>query len=90
MFQLAELVVSTTGRDRGNYYFVVKILNERYVKLADGDKKSLENPKSKNIKHIKSTGVISSEISIRLAKGMRVRNEDLKKAIKDYENEEAN
>lgn len=90
MFQLGELVISTAGRDRGKYYFVVKVLSDRYLELADGDKNRLEHPKSKNIKHIKTTEKVASEISIRLAKGMRVRNEDLTKAIKDYENEEAN
>lgn len=89
-YRLAEIVVSTAGRDRGKKYLVIGRSNENHIKLADGDKKRLEHPKVKNIKHLRSTGTVLEEISIWLSEGKRVRNEDVKKAIKDYEkNEEA-
>lgn len=90
-FRLAEVVVSTAGRDRGKYYLVVDIEDSQYVKVADGDKKKLKRPKRKNIKHLRATGYVIEEFAIWLSEGKRVRNEDIKKAIKEYEkNEEAN
>lgn len=90
-FRLGELVISTAGRDTGKYYLVVEIIDDKYVKISDGDKKKLEYPKRKNIKHLKSAGYVAEEISIWLSSGRRVRNEDIKKTIKKYEkNEEDN
>ncbi len=88
-YQLGEIVVSTAGRDRGKLYLVVNIINDNYLEVADGDKKRMERPKRKNIKHLNSTRYIDEELSIWLSHGKRVRNEDLKKCLKDYENEEA-
>jgi len=89
LYQLGEIVVSTAGRDRGKLYLVVNIIDDNYIEVADGDKKRMERPKLKNIKHLRSTGYIDEELSIWLSSGKRVRNEDLKKRLKDYENEEA-
>ncbi|AZO96524.1 KOW domain-containing RNA-binding protein [Halocella sp. SP3-1] len=89
-FELGDLVISTAGRDEGKYYLVVKIVDEDYIQVSDGDKKRIENPKRKNIKHVRPAGYHFEEISIWLLEGKRVRNEDIKKAIKDYQkNEEA-
>ncbi|HLV09943.1 MAG TPA: hypothetical protein VKY40_07035 [Halanaerobiales bacterium] len=88
-FRLGELVESTAGRDSGKHYLVVGIIDEKHVELADGDKKKINKAKKKNMKHIRSTGFIDKELSIWLLNGKRVRNEDLKKCLKDYENKEA-
>lgn len=82
--QLGELVVSIAGRDKGRYFIVVNIINEDYVKVADGDLRRIENPKKKNIKHLKSEKNIFDELSIWLARGKRIRNEDLKNIIQNY------
>lgn len=90
-YRLAEVVVSTAGRDQGKYYLVVGYDNVRYVLIADGDKKRFEHPKRKNPKHLRSACFVNEEISIWLANGKRIRNEDIKRAIQDYEKiEEAN
>lgn len=75
-FQLGEMVKSIAGRDTGKYYIVVKIDNEKYVQVADGDKKRLERPKRKNVKHLKPAGFVHKELQIWLSNGKRVRNED--------------
>ncbi len=88
VFRLGELVISTRGRDNGRYYLIVEIEDKRHVKLSDGDKKKIEYPKRKNIKHLQTTGYIVEEIGLRLSEGKRIRNEDLKKIIKDYQKDE--
>lgn len=47
-----NVVESLQGRDKGKLYLVTKIANE-IVFLVDGYKKTLNNPKKKNVKHIK-------------------------------------
>lgn len=89
-FQLGELVISSAGRDNGSFYIVVGSLDKQHVTVANGDKKRIEYPKRKNVKHLQSTGVFLEELSIWLESGKRIRNEDIKRVLKDYENEEAN
>ncbi|MEJ6949561.1 RNA-binding protein [Natronospora cellulosivora (SeqCode)] len=90
-YHLGEIVISKAGRDINNAYIIVEKENDAYVKVADGINKRVEYPKRKNIKHLKLTGDIVEELSIWLDKGKRIRNEDIKLYLKDYQkNEEAN
>ena len=83
--EVGEFVISTAGRDEGNIYIVAKIVNNKYIEVFDGKSKKANNKKRKNIKHIEKTGVVAEELSRWLKEGKRVRNEDIKLAIKDYE-----
>lgn len=47
-----RLAVSVKGRDKGKTYVVVDIIDEFFVKVSDGTKKSLTNPKRKHHKHL--------------------------------------
>lgn len=86
-YRLGELVVSKAGRDIGKYYIIIGRESNNYVTVADGDLRRVEHPKRKNIKHLIFTGDIIEELSIWLKNNKRVRNEDLKRLIKDYEYE---
>lgn len=44
--------VSVKGRDKGKAYVVVSIIDEYFVRVADGSKKTLSQPKRKNKMHI--------------------------------------
>lgn len=89
-YRIGELVISRAGRDRGKYYFIVGWEKENFVKIANGDTRKIEGPKRKNVKHLRSTGVVYEELAIWLENKKKIRNEDLKRFIKNYEkNEEA-
>lgn len=49
--QVGSLVISTYGKDKGQLYFV-KEITEKRVLLVNGYSKTLEKPKTKNLKHI--------------------------------------
>lgn len=49
-----SVVKSTAGRDQGRY-FVAVAAEDRFVFIADGKERKLENPKRKNVKHISPT-----------------------------------
>ena len=51
-FKVGDIVRSKSGHDAKRYYIVIAELNERYVLVADGKLRSLDNPKQKNVKHI--------------------------------------
>lgn len=47
------IVTSLKGHDRGRTYLVLNAVNEDFVLVADGDYRTLDNPKLKRIKHLK-------------------------------------
>ena len=56
-FEICDIVISNSGRDRGKYFAVVGIENENFVLIADGKYRKLEKPKLKRKKHLKATGL---------------------------------
>lgn len=51
---IGQVVKVSLGRDQGNLFFVVKIINNEYVLIADGKKRKLDKPKLKKVKHLKN------------------------------------
>ena len=47
-----DLVLSLTGRDKGNCFLVLDVEND-FVNIVDGKVHKIQKPKRKNIKHIK-------------------------------------
>ncbi len=76
-----QLVISRSGRDSGRVYIVVGFDGDRYVYVADGTIRRVENPKKKNIKHLGIYPVVAEEIAEKLSSGGRVNNSELCRAI---------
>ena len=85
--QLGQIVRITRGRETGRFAIVIKHINDRFVLLADGDKRKYDRPKKKNIHHFEETPYISSEVRKSLLETNRVSNGKLRFAISKYENE---
>ena len=79
---LGKAAISTAGRDKGRSYVIVEVLDEAYMILSDGDKRKLEKPKKKKIKHLKITNVCFEEIRTKLEKHDKITNAELRKALK--------
>lgn len=47
-----QLVRSLAGRDRGEHYLVLKVVDARYVLLVNGGSRPLARPKKKNKAHL--------------------------------------
>ena len=80
-FRDGSIVLSKAGRDQGKYFVVLKVMENGYVLIADGDIRKVDNPKLKKCKHLENTGKTSERICEKLASGVRVTNPDLLKAI---------
>lgn len=79
---LGRVVYSKTGRDSGNPFIIVQVVNDRYVIICDGDIRKIENPKMKNIKHLHFTKMIAKEVIDYLNKGEIPDNHTIKKSLK--------
>jgi large subunit ribosomal protein L14e len=81
--QLWQLVSSRAGRDEGQAYLVADIGQEDgFVRLVDGDKRRLEAPKRKNVRHLVLHPVIAGELAQKAAAGMAVRNAEVREALR--------
>ena len=69
---IGQVVKVSLGRDKGNLFFVVKIINNEYVLLADGKKRKLDKPKLKKVKHLKKYNFINDEVRKRVVSGQEI------------------
>ena len=49
--QISDVVISTTGRDQGELFYVIDT-EQPYLLLANGKDRTLDKPKRKKCKHI--------------------------------------
>jgi ribosomal protein L14E/L6E/L27E len=80
--RIGQLVASIQGRDRGMFYLVVQVENESRVRVADGEGRKVEKPKSKNIKHLIFYDTVAGIVFDKAQIGKRVTNEDVREELK--------
>jgi ribosomal protein L14E/L6E/L27E len=74
--------VSMAGHDKGRMYLIVKE-EDGYVFLADGETRTIENPKKKKRKHIQPVKAGMDEVlAEKLKNRQTIYNEEIKFAIK--------
>jgi len=79
---LGKVVYSKNGRDKGRMFVIVEVVNERFVLLADGDLRKIENPKAKNIKHLQMTRMQADDVLTCLNRGEKPDNHIIRKNLK--------
>lgn len=84
---IGQIVQITKGREKNQHAVIINIVNDRYVLLADGEKRKYDRPKRKNVNHIKLTPFISDEVKKSLLETNRVSNGKLRFALEKYANE---
>ncbi len=75
-----RVAVSTQGHDKGRWYAVVRVLDERYVLLCDGDARPLDKPKKKQQKHLRPLP-LTVAVEGKGASGGAIDNSDIRKAL---------
>ncbi|MEK3856702.1 KOW domain-containing RNA-binding protein [Cytobacillus sp. FSL H8-0458] len=85
--QPGQIVLIKSGSDAGQYAIIIRLLDERYVMLADGGKKKFDRPKKKNVQHLQLLNYISPEVQTSLQETGRVTNGKLRFALAKYVNE---
>lgn len=80
-----DIVYSKSGRDEGRYFAVVEIIDEGFVRIADGDLRRIKNAKLKNVKHLRATGDMLERIADKLESGVQVFDSELFSALRLYD-----
>lgn len=79
---IGQFVTSKAGHDKGTLY-VITAEEGDFVYLCDGRLKPVEAPKKKRRKHIQPiNAMVEEELRERLASGGRVRDEEIRYAVR--------
>jgi ribosomal protein L14E/L6E/L27E len=82
--KVGQLVCSKRGRDRGKFYLVLEFKDETFVYLIDGEKRRMDNPKQKNIKHLKVYPAVSGELAQVWEAGKNPGNSEVRRVIAQF------
>jgi ribosomal protein L14E/L6E/L27E len=82
--RLGQIVRVLRGREAGAYAIVVGYDGDGFVLLADGDRRKMDRPKKKNLKHIQVTNTVNQEVADALQKFGRVNNAKLRYALNQF------
>lgn len=82
--KVGSVVFSKAGRDQGKFYVVTEVVDEEYVKIADGDLRRVDTPKLKKIKHLKCDGEIIEKLAEKFEEGKKVFDAEVKSALRAY------
>ncbi|GAE35353.1 KOW domain-containing RNA-binding protein [Halalkalibacter akibai] len=82
--EIGQIVLCTKGRDQGQYNIIIEVLDERFVKIADGDKRKVDRAKKKNLNHLELIDYIADEVKGSFKETGRVTNGKLRYAITNF------
>lgn len=85
---VGQIVQVLKGRETGKYAIIVSVLDDRFVLLADGDKRKFDQAKKKNIQHIRFTGEFAMEVYKSIRESGRVTNSKLRYCLRRFENQQ--
>ena len=77
---ISDVVVSTAGRDRGQWFYVIKE-EPQYLYLANGKDRTLDKPKRKKRKHIQKVLRSETRVAEKLRAGDKVLNGELRRDL---------
>lgn len=86
--QIGQVVRVLRGREADSYCVVIEQLNERYVRIADGEKRKYDRAKKKNINHLELVDYVSPEVRESIETTGRVTNGKLRFALSKFLNDQ--
>ena len=77
---ISDVVLSTTGRDKGKIFYVIGIEGD-FLFLANGKDRTLDRPKRKKQKHVQKVLRSETRVAVKLRNGDKVLNSELRKEL---------
>lgn len=78
--QISDVVMSTTGRDQGEWFYVIDA-DPVYLFLANGKDRTIEKPKRKKRKHTKKVLRSETRVAGKILSGDKVLNSELRRDL---------
>lgn len=83
---IGKIVCSKAGRDKGKFFIILSVLDDKYVYICDGDLRTVERPKKKKVKHLNFTNSVAEEIRNLLMSNKRINSATIRKILQSYDN----
>ena len=77
---ISDVVVSTTGRDAGQWFYVISE-DPVFLYLANGKDRTLEKPKRKKRKHVQKVLRSETRVAEKIRSGDKVLNGELRRDL---------
>lgn len=81
---IGQLVKSRAGRDKGNIFLVLDIIDDRHVLIVDGDMRKLDKPKKKKVKHLIVYNTVITDFKNRINEGIKINNGYIRKLLEPF------
>lgn len=81
---IGQVVKSRAGRDEGNIFLVLKVLDDKHVLIVDGDVRKLDKPKKKKIKHLIVYNTVLPELKYRLDNNLELNDAYIRKLLEPF------
>lgn len=82
--EIGRIVKVLRGREQEKYAVIVRIIDERFVAIADGNKRKFDGAKKKNLLHLELLPAVSGEVADSIMETGRVTNGKLRFALNKY------
>lgn len=81
---IGQLVKSRAGRDKGNIFIVLDIIDDRHVSIVDGDLRKLDKPKKKKVKHLIVYNTVITDFKNKINEGIKINNGYIRKLLEPF------
>ncbi|MBW4827033.1 MAG: KOW domain-containing RNA-binding protein [Clostridiaceae bacterium] len=81
---VGQVVKSRAGRDKGNIFLVLDIIDDKYLYVVDGDIRKLDNPKRKKVKHLIIYNTVVPELKEKIENGTKINNAYIRKLLEPF------
>ncbi|WP_096202116.1 KOW domain-containing RNA-binding protein [Bacillus sp. FJAT-45350] len=82
--EIGQVVEVLKGRDTGKFNVIIKLVDHRFVYIADGDLRKVDRAKKKNLSHLKLMEHVSPEVKNSIEETGRVTNGKLRYAVQKF------
>lgn len=81
---VGQVVKSRAGRDKGNIFLVLDIIDDKHLYVVDGDIRKLDNPKKKKVKHLIIYNTVVPELKEKTENGTKINNAYIRKLLEPF------
>lgn len=81
---IGQVVKSRAGRDKGNIFLVLDIIDDKHIYIVDGDIRKLDNPKKKKMSHVIVYNTVFPELKEKMENGTKINNAYIRKLLEPF------
>ncbi len=81
---VGQVVKSRAGRDKGNFFLIINVIDEENVLIVDGDLRKLDKPKQKKLKHLIIYNTVLPELKYKVENKIKINNAYIRKLLEPF------